>query len=477
MTSPASSKPYFDEVAGQWESMRQSFFSEAIRDKALSAAGIRQGQVAADIGAGSGFITAGLVARGVRVIAVDQSDAMLAEMRQRFAEVESIDCRAGEAEALPVDNASVDAVFANMLLHHVEHPAAAIAEMARILKPGGVLAITDLDEHTFEFLRTEQHDRWMGFKRADVRAWLEAAGLERAQVLNTEESCCADSSCGTQRADVSVFLAVGRKPGGEAPSADDIHSAVRDHYGAIARRSDPDLAVVTAASCCGDSSSGASCCAPALYDDALLENLPADVTGLSLGCGDPVTIAGLKLGEAVLDLGSGGGIDCFLAARQVGESGHVIGVDMTPDMLDKANAAKARMGVTNVEFRRGQIEALPVDDATIDVVTSNCVINLSPDKRAVFAESFRVLKPGGRVSISDVVTEGAGPDGLPFDVLSWSACVAGAIDVNAYLDLMREVGFVDVQAVDKTEGVGGEPVRPSGDLRVYSARITGRKPA
>lgn len=265
------------------------------------------------------------------------------------------------------------------------------------------------------------------------------------------------------------------KPDGAPLSSDDIHSAVREHYGTIARRSDPALAVMTA-SCCGGTDSSASCCAPALYDADLLENLPADVTGLSLGCGDPVTIAGLRPGEAVLDLGSGGGIDCFLAARQVGESGHVIGVDMTPDMLDKANAAKARMGVTNVEFRRGQIEALPVDDASINVVMSNCVINLSPDKRAVFAEAFRVLKPGGRAAISDVVTEGADPDGLPFDVLSWSACVAGAIDVNAYMDLMREVGFVDVQAVDKAEGVGGEPTPPVGDLRVYSARITGRKP-
>ena len=122
------------------------------------------------------------------------------------------------------------------------------------------------------------------------------------------------------------------------------------------------------------------------YDISLLEGLPLDVTGLSLGCGDPVTIAGLRPGETVLDLGSGGGIDCFLAARQVGTSGKVIGVDMTDDMLAKAYASKSKMGVENVEFRKGQIEALPVENDTVDIIMSNCVINLSPDKAAVFRE-------------------------------------------------------------------------------------------
>src|SRR5690606_16132544 len=157
---------------------------------------------------------------------------------------------------------------------------------------------------------------------------------------------------------------------------DAIHRAVRERYAAIASGS---------TSCCGGSDSDACCDSQrSLYDPELLADLPVDVTGLSLGCGDPVSIASLNPGETVLDLGSGGGIDCFLAARQVGESGYVIGVDMTPEMIAKANASKSRMGVTNVEFRQGQIEALPVDNNSVDVILSNCVINLAPDKAAVF---------------------------------------------------------------------------------------------
>ncbi|NLX10958.1 MAG: arsenite methyltransferase [Chloroflexi bacterium] len=252
-----------------------------------------------------------------------------------------------------------------------------------------------------------------------------------------------------------------------------IHRAVQAHYGAIARSASSGVS-----SCCkvdnGQPSDcgGAVCCDTAsFYDASLLADLPADVTNLSLGCGDPVTIASLQPGEVVLDLGSGGGIDCFMAARQVGPSGHVIGVDMTPDMLDKANAAKARMGVTNVEFRAGQIEALPVEDNSIDVIMSNCVINLSPDKAAVFRESFRVLKPGGRIAISDIVTQG----GLPMapDLQSWAACVAGAIDVNDYTGLMRAAGFEQIEVVDKRAD-NGTSITPAS---IFSARIVAHKPA
>ncbi len=247
-----------------------------------------------------------------------------------------------------------------------------------------------------------------------------------------------------------------------------IHDVVKERYGSIASGQSQ--------SCCGSDSSCGCDSNISLYDAQMLEGLPVDVTGLSLGCGDPVSIASLKPGETVLDLGSGGGIDCFLAARQVGETGYVIGVDMTPEMLAKANANKVKMGVNNVEFRKGQIEALPVTDNTVDVIMSNCVINLSPDKSSVFNEAFRVLKPGGRISVSDIVTEGEFSAELRADTAQWAECVTGAIDVNEYTGKMREAGFTDIQVVDKSDAEGIIERKP-GMPRVYSARVTAVKPA
>jgi arsenite methyltransferase len=258
-----------------------------------------------------------------------------------------------------------------------------------------------------------------------------------------------------------------------------IHEVVRSRYGAIARAAGAPESV----SCCGPSdSSSASCCGDencgtgsGLYDMAMLEGLPVDVTGLSLGCGDPISIASLNEGETVLDLGSGGGIDCFLAAKRVGIMGKVIGVDMTPDMLVKANANKEKMGVRNVEFRQGQIEALPVEDNSVNVVMSNCVINLSPDKQRVFGEAFRVLKPGGRVSISDIVTEGGFSEDLRAQTDKWADCVTGAIDVEAYTGMMREAGFTDIRVVDKVNA--DNMIAPQAGMpRIFSARITATKP-
>src|SRR5258708_1276731 len=265
-----------------------------------------------------------------------------------------------------------------------------------------------------------------------------------------------------------------------AQNADSIHEAVREHYGAIARNQvteDAQAACCGSAdvadasnSCCGDGGCGAN-----LYDPAMIEGLPVDVSHLSLGCGDPISIASLQPGETVLDLGSGGGIDCFLAARRVGIMGKVIGVDMTPDMLIKANANKEKMGVRNVEFRQGQIEALPVEDNSVNVVMSNCVINLSPDKQSVFREAFRVLKPGGRVSISDIVTEGDFSADLRAQTDKWAECVTGAIDVDTYTGMMRQAGFTNIHVVDKVNA--DEMIAPQeGMPRIFSARITASKP-
>jgi arsenite methyltransferase len=267
---------------------------------------------------------------------------------------------------------------------------------------------------------------------------------------------------------------------------EEVRTAVRQRYGQIVRDFDKG-----AASCCGPS----DCCgdtAPnvtrveAFYATPDVAELPSDVTGMSLGCGDPVTLAALQPGATVLDLGSGGGIDCFLAARQVGPSGHVIGVDMTPDMLEKARANARKMGVENVEFRLGEIEHLPVADESVDVIISNCVINLSADKPQVFREAYRVLRPGGRLAVSDIVTRGELPPELKQNLDSWASCVAGAWVDKDYVGAIQAAGFVGVSIEGKTADQAsiddgpdqfGQGIDPAVLQRmIYSARVTATKP-
>jgi SAM-dependent methyltransferase len=240
--------------------------------------------------------------------------------------------------------------------------------------------------------------------------------------------------------------------------ASSIHDAVRETYAAQAR---------SGSSCCGSATSNL------IYPEELMTGLPRDVANFSLGCGNPISVAAMQPGETVLDLGSGGGLDCFLSAKQVGESGRVIGVDMTPEMLQRARLNASRMGVKNVEFREGFLENLPVEDNSIDVVISNCVINLSPDKPKVFSEIFRVLKPGGRVAISDTVTNGPLPESMKDDAEAWGACVAGALDVSDYAAGLVEAGFNEVKVQPKDLSGQGSTTDP--DSLVFSAIITARK--
>lgn len=206
-----SSKDFFDRVAPDWDEMRESYYSDDVRVGALAAAEVEKGRVAADVGAGTGFISQGLVQAGLWVIAVDQSEVILNEMKRKFADIDVIDYRIGSAEDLPIPDETVDYAFANMCLHHVESPPDAIREMARILKPGGKLVITDADEHDFEFLREEHHDRWLGFSRSDIKEWFEAAGLTGVGVGNVGSCCEVQSTCCDDFARIGIFVAAGEK--------------------------------------------------------------------------------------------------------------------------------------------------------------------------------------------------------------------------------------------------------------------------
>ena len=227
----------------------------------------------------------------------------------------------------------------------------------------------------------------------------------------------------------------------------EIKKYVRDRYAGAAKQGSS--CCQPAAFCCGGGREADLISISIGYTDQDLQAVP-EGANLGLGCGNPLALASLREGETVLDLGSGAGFDCFLAARQVGKSGKVIGVDMTPEMLDKArgNAEKGEFG--NVEFRLGEIENLPVADNQVDIIISNCVINLSPAKEKVFQESFRVLKPGGRLMVSDIVLLKELPEAIKSSVAAYTACVAGAETKESYLGAIRKAGFREIRVLEET---------------------------
>ncbi|MBE0696030.1 MAG: arsenite methyltransferase [Anaerolineaceae bacterium] len=260
-----------------------------------------------------------------------------------------------------------------------------------------------------------------------------------------------------------------------------MRDAVQDAYGARAASSEP--CGCSSESCCsGDSApmkGEAACCSSSEdsvsilpdYASEDLSDAPQEAAEFSLGCGNPLAMADLKPGEVVLDIGSGGGLDSFLAARRVGPAGKVIGVDMTPAMLERARASAQRTGIGNVEFRQGYAEAMPVEASTVDVIMSNCVINLTEDKGQVFREAFRALRPGGRLEVSDIVTSGALPVEAMEDRYSWAECISGALPEQEYLDLIAQAGFEAVQVRRKTNA------GTLAGVEIYSAIVSAKKPA
>jgi len=265
----------------------------------------------------------------------------------------------------------------------------------------------------------------------------------------------------------------------------DIKEVVRNRYAEIARNVQK-----PGSGCCYDGEAGSCGISANLYVDNETESLPETAVLASLGCGNPTALAELREGETVLDLGSGGGIDVLLSARRVGSSGKAYGIDMTDDMLALARESQRKAGATNVEFVKGEIERIPLPDNSIDVVISNCVINLSVDKDRVLREAFRVLKPGGRFAVSDVVTRGTVPEQLRRDVLLWAGCIAGALEENDYRMKLATAGFeaigIEPTRVYKVEdarpfltgkGLDVDSIAPTVDGKFMSAFVRAKKPA
>jgi SAM-dependent methyltransferase len=270
-------------------------------------------------------------------------------------------------------------------------------------------------------------------------------------------------------------------------SEPNIRETVREKYAEAAKRSQSG-----GSSCCG-AASASDCCDPItsnLYDANQAGQIPEEALKASLGCGNPTALAKLNPGETVLDLGSGGGIDVLLSARRVGPTGKAYGLDMTDEMLALANENKRKAGAENVEFLRGEIEHIPLPDNSVDVVISNCVINLSPDKAQVLREAFRVLKPGGRFAVSDVVTRGEIRQEIRKNVLLWVGCVAGALDEADYRGKLAAAGFQDIdieptriyRAEDareflSAEGIDADAIAPEVEGKFLSAFVRATKPA
>ncbi len=228
---------------------------------------------------------------------------------------------------------------------------------------------------------------------------------------------------------------------------EEVRKTVREGYARVAKSSSSCCAPQS--SCCGPSNVATDISKRIGYSDQEIESVP-DGANLGLGCGNPTALASLKEGDVVLDLGSGAGFDCFLAAKMVGKNGKIIGVDMTPEMIEKARENARKGGYKNVEFRLGEIETLPVPDNYVDVIISNCVINLSPEKDRVFRDAYRVLKPGGRLLVSDIVLLNELPDSIKQSVAAYIGCVAGASKKDDYLKEIKAAGFKDVSVVDET---------------------------
>lgn len=482
MNNQNPTRHYFNAIAGEWDRIRSLFYDESLRDFVIRKAFLHPDMEVADVGTGTGFIAAGLVDKVSKVHVVDGSSAMLDEARESLAAYENVEYHEADIAKLPFEDGVLDVVFANMVLHHIPDPLIAIQEMARVLRPGGRVIISNMETHTIDRGQAEQSEVWSFFSRAQIRDWLAEAGLVNIVVGEIKKQ----DGIGINDSPADFFYASGTR------RVSGMRDRVQKEYGAIAEQSSSCCGSATGSedsSCCSGSSAsagGSSCCSqPVISLESLKEGevhfeqgysaeeqaeVPQEAASFSLGCGNPIAMAAMKPGEVVVDIGSGGGLDSFLAAKRVGPTGHVIGVDMTKEMLIRSRRSAKLNGYTNVEFRRGDATDLPVEDESVDVVISNCVINLTEDKGKVFAEAHRVLKPGGRLEISDMVFSGPVGREARAAAVGWSECVTGALIEEEMLDLVAQAGFI-IKQVRRSDSHG-----ETGGSTIYSVILSAVKP-
>ncbi len=443
MHSTNPSADYFDQVAAQWDTIRSGYFNEDLREAAVARAYLHPDMVVADMGCGTGFMTSGLAPRVKHVIALDGSQAMLDVAREKLASFSNIDYRLADSLNIPVEDETVEAVFANMYLHHCPDPLTAIQEMVRILTPGGRLVLTDMESHPHTWFKEEMADVWLGFSRDQIISWFAQADLVN-KIIRFSGICCQANSNGNEAPEqakemvkVPVFLAVGTK---RVRMIENVKAAYSMAIGC-----DCNSQSNQESTCCCASKMNSDRAFELGYSNDELSSIPQEAQEVIFGCGNPSAFANLISGETVLDIGSGGGLDSFLAAGKVGADGYVIGVDATPAMIARAQKTAERNGIQNVEFRLGQAESLPVEDNSVDAVISNCVINLVEDKGKAFSEIFRVLKPGGRLEINDMVTDISFNATARLDEGAWANCISGALPEKEFLDLLAESGFSQIE--------------------------------
>jgi arsenite methyltransferase len=428
-----------------FEAVRGAGLGEAVVAAVIRKARLHPQMRVAVAGPGAGELAEGMAGRAAQVLVLEGQDGQAGN---------------GTPERY-------DTLIANLYPFSETDPLEAVRELAHRIKPGGRLVLTGAEAQ----MGTE--GEVPGFMRGGLETLLAQAGLVNRIVERIEIAGQGDPS-GRQPSLPGLFVAVGaRRLAG-------VEEAVRENYAALAQGG---------GSCCTPAADNASCCggetlisldsigeAPVQmeqiyttdYSPADREAIPSQAAEFSLGCGNPTAFAALQPGEVVLDIGSGGGLDALIAARQVGPQGKVIGVDMTPEMLERARRAAAAAGFGHVEFRQGQADALPVESGSVDVILSNCVINLTPDKGQVFQEAWRVLRPGGRLEVSDVVTDIAFLPDLLAAGQAWSSCVTGALPEEEYVDLIRQAGFSQVTVRRSQAAI-------TGGVKVYSAQVSGRK--